>query len=68
MQLGVQAGFIDIVAERFDAGVRLGETIAQDMVAVRIGPDMRMAALASPAYFAGCVAETQRNVASKAVG
>jgi DNA-binding transcriptional LysR family regulator len=42
---------LDIVAERFDAGVRLGETIARDMVAVRIGPDMRMAAVASPAYF-----------------
>jgi len=52
VELGVQAGFIDIVAERFDAGVRLGETIAQDMVAVRIGPDERMAAVASPAYFA----------------
>ena len=51
VELSVQAGFIDIVAERFDAGVRLGETIAQDMVAVRIGPDMRMAAVASPAYF-----------------
>ena len=45
VELSVQAGFIDIVAERFDAGVRLGETIAQDMVAVRIGPDMRMAAV-----------------------
>jgi DNA-binding transcriptional LysR family regulator len=52
VELSVDAGFIDIVAERFDAGVRLGETIAQDMVAVRIGPDMRMAAVASPAYFA----------------
>jgi DNA-binding transcriptional LysR family regulator len=51
VELSVHAGFIDIVAERFDAGVRLGETIAQDMVAVRIGPDMRMAAVASPAYF-----------------
>lgn len=40
----------DIVAERFDAGVRLGEQIARDMVAVRIGPDMRMAAVASPGY------------------
>jgi DNA-binding transcriptional LysR family regulator len=40
----------DIVAERFDAGVRLGEQIAKDMVAVRIGPDMRMAAVASPGY------------------
>jgi DNA-binding transcriptional LysR family regulator len=47
----VHSGFIDIVEERFDAGVRLGETIAQDMVAVRIGPDTRMAAVASPAYF-----------------
>jgi DNA-binding transcriptional LysR family regulator len=51
VELSVHSGFIDIVAERFDAGVRLGETIAQDMVAVRIGPDMRMAAIASPAYF-----------------
>ncbi len=52
VELAVQSGFIDIVAERFDAGVRLGETIEQDMVAVRIGPDMRMAAVGAPAYFA----------------
>lgn len=52
VEIGVDAGFVDIVAERFDAGVRLGETIAQDMVAVRIAPDMRMAAVASPRYFA----------------
>jgi DNA-binding transcriptional LysR family regulator len=51
VEISVYSGFIDIVEERFDAGVRLGETIAQDMVAVRIGPDMRMAAVASPAYF-----------------
>ena len=51
VEISVHSGFIDIVEERFDAGVRLGETIAQDMVAVRIGPDMRMAAVASPAYF-----------------
>jgi DNA-binding transcriptional LysR family regulator len=50
VELSAQAGFIDIVAERFDAGVQLGETVAQDMVAVRIGPDMRMAVVASPAY------------------
>lgn len=50
VELSADAGFIDIVAERFDAGVRLGETIAQDMIAVRIGPDMRMAAAASPTY------------------
>jgi DNA-binding transcriptional LysR family regulator len=52
VEISVNAGFVDIVQERFDAGVRLGETIAQDMVAVRIGPDMRMAAVAAPSYFA----------------
>jgi len=51
VELSAEAGFVDIVAERFDASVRLGETVAQDMIAVRIGPDMRMAAAASPAYF-----------------
>jgi DNA-binding transcriptional LysR family regulator len=45
-------GLADVVAERFDAGVRLGEQVAKDMVAVRIGPDVRMAAVATPAYFA----------------
>ena len=53
VEIGVNAGFVDIVSERFDAGVRMGETVARDMVAVRIGSDMRMAAVASPAYFAG---------------
>lgn len=42
----------NIVADRFDAGVRLGEHIEKDMVAVRIGPEMRMAVVGSPAYFA----------------
>jgi DNA-binding transcriptional LysR family regulator len=41
----------DIVSERYDAGVRAGEQVAKDMIAVRIGPDLRMAAVASPAYF-----------------
>ena len=41
------------MAERFDAGVRLGEAVAKDMVAVRIGPDLRMAVVGAPAYFAG---------------
>ena len=53
VELAVQAGFVDIVSERFDAGVRLGETVEQDIVAVRIGPDLRMAAVAAPSYFAG---------------
>ncbi|HFZ8993281.1 TPA: LysR family transcriptional regulator [Citrobacter freundii] len=43
--------FRDIVADRFDAGVRLGDTIDKDMIAVPIGPQLRMAAVASPAYF-----------------
>ncbi|WP_286913546.1 MULTISPECIES: LysR family transcriptional regulator [unclassified Pseudomonas] len=43
---------VDIVAERFDAGVRWGEQVAQDMISVRIGPDFRMAVVGSPAYFA----------------
>lgn len=42
----------DIVSGRFDAGVRLGEQVAKDMIAVRIGPDWRMVVVGSPAYFA----------------
>jgi DNA-binding transcriptional LysR family regulator len=41
----------DIVAERYDAGVRLGEQVAKDMIAVRIGPDFRNAVVGSPSYF-----------------
>jgi len=52
VEIVVEQGLTDIVAERFDAGVRLGEQIAKDMIAVRIGPDMRMAVVGSPAYFA----------------
>ena len=51
VELVIDAGFTDIVAERFDAGVRLGESIAKDMVAVRIGPELRMAVVAAPSYF-----------------
>jgi len=53
VEISVDPGFVDIVAERFDAGVRFGETVAKDMVAVRIGPDLRMAAVGSPSYFTG---------------
>lgn len=42
----------DIVTEKFDAGIRMGERVAQDMISVRIGPDLRMAAIAAPTYFA----------------
>ncbi|HHD7532335.1 TPA: LysR substrate-binding domain-containing protein, partial [Escherichia coli] len=48
----VDNGFVDIVDGRFDAGIRLGESVDKDMIAVRIGPDMRMAMVGSPAYFA----------------
>lgn len=51
-ELDIQLGLIDIVAERFDAGVRLGEQVERDMIAVRIGPDMRMAVVGAPSYFA----------------
>jgi DNA-binding transcriptional LysR family regulator len=43
----------DIVSERYDAGVRLGDEVAKDMIAVRIGPDMRIAVVGAPAYFTG---------------
>ena len=48
----VDYGMTDIVTERYDAGVRNGEQIAKDMIAVRIGPDMRMAVVGAPSYFA----------------
>lgn len=44
-------GLADIVADRFDAGIRLGEQVAQDMIAVRIGPDFKQFVVGSPAYF-----------------
>lgn len=52
LEFDVNLGFRDIVADRFDAGVRLGNTIDKDMIAVPIGPPMRLAVVASPAYFA----------------
>jgi DNA-binding transcriptional LysR family regulator len=53
VELIVDYGLTDIVAERYDAGVRLGEQVAKDMIAVRIGPDFRMAVVGAPSYFAG---------------
>lgn len=52
VEFDVSYGLRDIVAERFDAGVRMGEQVARDMIAVRIGPALRMAAVAAPSYFA----------------
>lgn len=52
VEIVVDYGLTDIVAQRFDAGVRSGEQVAKDMIAVRIGPDMRMAVVGAPSYFA----------------
>jgi DNA-binding transcriptional LysR family regulator len=53
IEFSVDYGFTDIAAQRFDAGVRVGDRIDKDMVAVRIAPDMRMAVAASPEYLQG---------------
>jgi DNA-binding transcriptional LysR family regulator len=53
VEIVIDYGLTDIVAERYDAGIRAGEMVAKDMVAVRIGPDMRSAVVGAPAYFAG---------------
>lgn len=52
VEIATDYGLTDIAAERFDAGVRPGDIVAKDMIAVRIGPDQRMAVAGSPAYFA----------------
>jgi DNA-binding transcriptional LysR family regulator len=52
VELVIDYGLTDIVAERYDAGVRTGEMVAKDMIAVRIGPDMRSAVVGAPSYFA----------------
>jgi DNA-binding transcriptional LysR family regulator len=51
VEINVNYGLIDIVAERYDAGARFGEQVAKDMIAVRIGPDVRMVVVGSPSYF-----------------
>jgi DNA-binding transcriptional LysR family regulator len=53
VEIIVDNGLTDIVRERLDAGVRLGEQVAKDMVALRIGPDLRMAVVGAPSYFEG---------------
>lgn len=52
VELILDSTFRNIVEERFDAGVRLGESVEKDMIAVRIGPDWRLVAVASPDYLA----------------
>jgi DNA-binding transcriptional LysR family regulator len=52
VEVTIDYGLTDIVTQRFDAGVRSGGQVAKDMIAVRIGPDMRMAVVGAPSYFA----------------
>ncbi len=52
VELSIDSSLTDIVASRFDAGVRLGERVEKDMIAVRIGPDLRAAIVGAPSYFA----------------
>jgi DNA-binding transcriptional LysR family regulator len=51
VEITIDYGLTDIVAQRYDAGVRAGEQVAKDMIAVRIGPDIRMAVVGAPSYF-----------------
>jgi DNA-binding transcriptional LysR family regulator len=51
IEINIDYGMIDIVEQRFDAGVRHGDRVAKDMIAMRIAPDMRMAVVGSPSYF-----------------
>ncbi|RTZ47446.1 LysR family transcriptional regulator [Candidimonas sp. SYP-B2681] len=51
LEFYVDYGFTNVVEERFDAGIRLGEAISKDMIAVRIGPDWRLVVVGSPTYF-----------------
>lgn len=51
LELNIDNGFRNIVEEGFDAGIRLGESVEKDMIAVRIGPDWRLVAVGSPGYF-----------------
>ena len=52
----IDYSYRDIVADRFDAGIRLGEKVERDMIVRRVGPDLSMAVVAAPAYLAGAAA------------
>lgn len=54
VEITAESRFTDVVTERYDMGVRLGDDVARDMTAVRISPDMRFAIIGSPAYLAKC--------------
>jgi DNA-binding transcriptional LysR family regulator len=64
VELTIDEGLTDIVASGYDAGIRFGEKVAKDMIALRIGPDIRSAVVAAPAYFAAHPApETPQDLA-----
>ena len=58
VEVAVNYGLIDIVADRYDAGIRLGDSVAKDMIAVRIGPDIRVAVVGTPRYGASISASS----------
>ncbi len=58
VEVAIDYGLTDIVTEHFDAGVRAGEHVDKDMIAVRVGPDLRMAVIGAPSYFASRAAPT----------
>jgi DNA-binding transcriptional LysR family regulator len=51
VEVSIDEGLTDIIESRYDAGIRLGEKVAKDMIAVRIGSDLQAAVVGSPAYF-----------------
>ncbi|CNF45058.1 LysR family transcriptional regulator [Yersinia frederiksenii] len=51
IEIAIDYGFTNIVEQRFDAGIRLGESVSKDMIAVRLGPDWRLSVVGSPEYF-----------------
>ncbi|MGV2481201.1 UNVERIFIED_CONTAM: LysR family transcriptional regulator, partial [Salmonella enterica subsp. enterica serovar Weltevreden] len=51
LEFYVDYGFTNVVEQRFDAGIRLGEALSKDMIAVRVGPDWRLVVVGSPGYF-----------------
>ena len=52
VEVMIDVGLTNIVAAQYDAGIRPGELVAKDMIAVRVGPDLRMAVVGSPSYLA----------------
>jgi DNA-binding transcriptional LysR family regulator len=51
VEVAIDYGLTDIITDQFDAGIRIGELVAKDMIAVRVGPDVRIAVVAAPTYF-----------------